>query len=101
MHKLLFQFVNNAGLPDVTVTNEDLRNLISFSIENASLLKNYHHLGIFKFVSIRLSTFAEFTKFVTDLVSRIRKWYKDNTVSSLYIVIYDIIQYSTWHSHEI
>jgi hypothetical protein len=83
MHKLLFRFVNNAGLPDVTVTNEDLRNLLSYSIENASLLKNYHHLGRFKFVSIHLNTFEEFKKFVTDLVSRIQKWYKDNTVSSL------------------
>lgn len=83
VHKLIFQFVNNAGLSDRTATNQDLRNLILFTINNASLLKNYRHLGKFKFVSIRLNTFNEFKKFVTDLVAKIRKWYRENTVSSL------------------
>jgi hypothetical protein len=81
-HQLLFQFVNNAGLPDITVKNEDLRELIDFLIKNSRNLKNYRHLGRYKFASIRLSTFKEFVGFVSGLVSKIEKWYIENTVST-------------------
>jgi hypothetical protein len=81
-HQLLFQFVNNAGLPDIMVKNEDLRELIDFLIKNGKHLTNYRHLGRYKFASIRLGTFKEFVGFVSGLVSKIEKWYIENTVST-------------------
>jgi hypothetical protein len=99
-HQLLFQFINHAGLPDITVKNEDLRELIDFLIKNASHLKKYRHLGRYKFASIRLSTFKEFVEFVTNLVSKIDKWYIENTVSLLLCWYVPRFWFRVSHFHE-
>ena len=81
----MFNFVNNAGLPDRLAVNEDLREVVEFSISNAKDLHNFKHMGKMKYTSIRLGTYHEFVKSVRELVQRIREWYKKHTVSCIYI----------------
>jgi hypothetical protein len=73
------------GIPDKVILNEDFRELIDFTIANADKLKNFKHMGKLKYASIRLRTYNEFVRSVTELVARIREWYKENTVSLFHL----------------
>lgn len=82
LHSLVFQFTNNGGHSDRTATDVNLRSIINYSIDNASLLKNYHHLGKNKFADICLKTYQEFRAEVKAKIDECRQHYIDTTVSN-------------------
>ena len=79
LHKKIFKFVNDKGLPDNTVSDKNFRDMLEYTIEHARELQDYQHLGIRKFVTIQCTEFSEFVDWVANKIVEIRNWYKENT----------------------
>jgi hypothetical protein len=77
----IFACVNNGGHADQFVMDPNFREIIDYTIKNATYLTNYKHLGVRGYVSIQCISFKAFLDFVSGLINEIRQWYIDNTVS--------------------
>jgi len=78
---LLFSFVNHGGHSDRTIEDDRLNAAISYSINNAKLLKNYRPMKRRKFSSSRIRNFKKLISVVKEELAQIRKWFVENTVS--------------------
>jgi len=66
--------VTEKGLPDLNVTNKNLRDAFDYAIVNAHDLAGvYKHLGIRKQITIQCNDFARFILDVTALVAKARQ----------------------------
>ena len=81
---LLFSFVNHGGHSDRTVEDDRLKAVISYSIKNAKLLKNYQPMKRRKFSKSRIRNFKKLISVVKEELAEIRKWFVDNTVSHIH-----------------
>lgn len=82
LQNLQFKFINNAGLPDRTVENQNLRNIIDYCIDNAKYLKGQSiHMSRRKHVTIQFSCFQDLIDTISSKVKHVREWYIKHTGS--------------------
>ena len=91
----IYQFVNDCGFPASTVERESFRNLLKCAIANAPKLKEKDCVLSNKAITkMRLQSYNEFIKIVTDLGDKVRQAYHNlcNKAIAFCTVTHDIWQ---------
>ena len=78
---LLFSFVNHGSHSYRTIEDDRLIAAISYSINNAKLLKSYRPMKRRKFSGSRIHNFKKLILVVKEESAEIIKWFVENTVS--------------------